>query len=68
MRLSRGVDVSAHDGRLAVDLHVVVEQGVNMAAISSNLASSVKFILARIAELDDVDVRVHIEGMRGSRA
>ena len=66
-RLSRGVDVSAEEGRLVVDLHVVVEQGVNMAAISSNLVSSVKFLLGRIAELDDVDVRVHIEGMRTSR-
>ena len=66
-RLSRGVDVSAENGRVVVDLHVVVEQGVNMAAISSNLVSSVKFLLARIAELEDVDVRVHIEGMRSSR-
>ena len=47
-----------------MDLHVVVEQGVNMSSVSSNLQSTVKFILGRIAELDDVDVRVHIEGMR----
>ena len=66
-RLSRGVDVSDEDGHLVVDLHVVVEQGVNMSAISANLVSSVKFLLGRIAELDNVDVRVHIEGMRTSR-
>ena len=66
-RLSRGVDVSAEDGRVVVDLHVVVEEGVNMSAISSNLVSSVKFLLGRIAELEDVEVRVHIEGMRSSR-
>ena len=66
-RLSRGVDVSVEDGHLVVDLHVVVEQGVNMSVISSNLISSVKFLLGRIAELEDVDVRVHIEGMRTSR-
>ena len=66
-RLRRGIDVSVEDGHIVVDLHVVVEQGVNMAAISSNLVSSVKFILGRIAELEDVEVRVHIEGMRSSR-
>ena len=66
-RLRRGIDVSAENGRVVVDLHVVVEQGVNMAAISNNLVSSVKFILNRIAELEDVDVRVHVEGMRSSR-
>ena len=66
-RLRRGIDVSVEDGHIVVDLHVVVEQGVNMAAISSNLVSSVKFLLGRIAELEDVDVRVHVEGMRTSR-
>lgn len=66
-RLRRGIDVSMENGRVVVDLHVVVEQGVNMSAISSNLISSVKFLLGRIAELDDVDVRVHIEGMRSGR-
>ena len=67
MKLRKGIDVSAEAGVVTVDLHVVVEQGVNMAAISSNLVSSVKFILGRIAELEDVEVRVHIEGMRSSR-
>jgi uncharacterized alkaline shock family protein YloU len=66
-RLSRGVDVSVEDGHLVVDLHVVVEQGVNMSAIANNLVSSVKFLLGRIAELENVEVRVHIEGMRTSR-
>ena len=35
-----------------------------MSSVSDNLVSSVKFILQTIAELDDVEVRVHIEGMR----
>ena len=49
-----------------MSLHVIVEQGVNMASVVNNLASSVKFLLKQIAELDDVDVHVHIEGMRAS--
>ncbi len=63
-RLRRGIDVSAEGDAVAVDLHVVVEQGVNMASVSNNLVSSVKFLLSRIAELTNVEVRVHIEGMR----
>lgn len=66
-RLRRGIDVSVENGQLVVDLHVVMEQGVNMSVISTNLISSVKFILSRIAELEDVDVRVHVEGMRHGR-
>lgn len=63
-RLRNGIDVSAEGGQVAVDLHVILEQGVNMASVSSNLVSSVKFILKQIAELNDVKVLVHIEGLR----
>jgi len=65
-KLRKGIDVSAADGKLVVDLHVIVEQSVNMASVSNNLRDSVKFILGNIAQLDDVDVRVHIEGLRAS--
>jgi uncharacterized alkaline shock family protein YloU len=41
-----------------------VEQGVNIASVSANLQSSVKFILKHLAQLDNVDVVVHVEGMR----
>ena len=63
-RLRKGIDVSAKDGGLVVDLHVIVEQGVNIASVSANLQSSVKFILKHLAQLDNVDVVVHVEGMR----
>ena len=63
-RLRKGIDVGTEEGKVVVDLHVIVEQGVNMASVSGNLQSSVKFILKQIAELDGVEVRVHIEGMR----
>jgi uncharacterized alkaline shock family protein YloU len=65
-RMRKGVDVNIEGAEVVVDLHVVVESGVNMAQVSSNLESTVKFILARIAELENVRVRVHVEGMRVS--
>lgn len=65
-RLRKGIEVSANGATIVIDIHVVLEAGVNMASVSANLVSSVKFILARIAELNDVEVRVHIEGLRAS--
>jgi uncharacterized alkaline shock family protein YloU len=62
--LRKGINVSVESGHVVVDVHVILEQGVNMASVSSNLVSSVRFILSKIAELDDVEVRVHVEGMR----
>ena len=66
-RLRKGVDVSSSSPGVCVDLHVVVEQGVNMASVVDNLSASVKFLLRQIAELENVKVTVHIEAMRASR-
>lgn len=63
-RLRKGIGVSLEDGIVTVDLHVILEQGVNMASVAQNLVSTVKFILNQIAELTNVEVRVHVEGMR----
>ncbi len=63
-RLRKGIEVSNVEGRVVVDLHVIVEQGVNISSVSQNLVSTVKFILNRIAELTSIEVRVHVEGMR----
>jgi uncharacterized alkaline shock family protein YloU len=65
-RLRKGIGVSYEGSTVIVDLHVVIEQGVNMASVSKNLQDSVRFLLKKIAEFEDVDVRVHIEGMRKS--
>ena len=66
-RLRKGIGVSSEGGRVAVDLHVIVEAGVNMASVVRNLTSSVTHLIKQIAELQSVDVKVHIEGLRASR-
>ena len=53
-----------------VGMAVLDEQGgvahllPNISSVSDNLVSSVKFVLKQIAELDDVDVCVHIDALR----
>ena len=66
-RIRKGIDVAACDGRVTIDMHVIVEQGVNMASVVRNLTSSVTHLVKQIAELQSVDVKVHIEGLRASR-
>ncbi len=63
-RLRNGIGVSNENGLTTVDIHVVLEHGVNMASVTDNLVSSVKFILRQVAELENVEVLVHIEGLR----
>lgn len=65
-RLRKGIGISVEDGNVVVDLHVILEQGVNMSSVAQNLESTVKFILKQIADLSNVEVRVHVEGMRSN--
>ena len=62
--LRKGIDVVTEGGRVKVDLHTVLEQGVNMASVSRNLESAVRFTLKEVAEIGDVDVTVHVEDLR----
>ncbi len=64
-RLRRGIIIEhGEDGRLSVELHVILEYGVNMSTVSQNLVDSVRFVLKDIAQIEDPDVTVHVEGVK----
>lgn len=65
-RMRKGVIVTSAEDCLTVDLHVVIESGVNMKSVSENLASSVSFTLKEIAQIDPAHLRIaiHIDGMK----
>ena len=64
--LRKGVNVTNTPDALVVDLHVVIESGVNMKSVCHNLASSVAFTLQEIAQIDPdhLKIAIHIDGMR----
>lgn len=65
-RLRKGVLVTTTESGLTVDLHVVLEAGVNMRSVSDNLSSSVAFTLFEIAQIDPASLKIaiHIDGMK----
>lgn len=65
-RLRKGVLVTTTESGLIVDLHVVLEAGVNMRSVSDNLSSSVAFTLSEIAQIDPASLKIaiHIDGMK----
>lgn len=65
-RLRKGVLVTTTESGLTVDLHVVLEAGVNMRSVSDNLSSSVAFTLSEIAQIDHASLKIaiHIDGMK----
>ena len=65
-RLRKGVLVTTTESGLTVDLHVVLEAGVNMRSVSDNLSSSVAFTRSEIAQIDPASLKIaiHIDGMK----
>jgi uncharacterized alkaline shock family protein YloU len=64
-RLQRGIllDFDASDKGVTVALHVVIESGTNLPAVSRNLADSVRYVLEHYAQIQVADVLVHVEGI-----
>jgi uncharacterized alkaline shock family protein YloU len=66
-RLTQGIAVShAEGGGLKVDVHVVVEYGLNLAEVGAALRSRVAYEVTRLTGLEVAAVEVHIEDVRRS--
>ncbi len=66
-RLTDGVAVKQHDGGgLEIDLHVVVEYGLNLAEVAAAVRNRVAYEVTRQTGLDVTAVEVRIEDARRS--
>ena len=63
----RAISVStAEGGGLEIDLHVVVEYGLNLAEVGNSVRSRVRYELERLTQLPVAEVEVHIDDVSGS--
>lgn len=65
-KLTQGIGVSGDGDGLVVDLHVVVEYGLNLAEVASTVRSRVSYEVERLTGLSVAAVQVHIEDVRRS--
>ena len=63
--VQEGIEIDRDEnGKLSVALHVVLEYGVNLTAVSQNLVDAVQYVLKNIAQIDDAHVIVHVDAMK----
>jgi uncharacterized alkaline shock family protein YloU len=65
-RATQGIDVEPRDDGLVVDLHVVLEYGLNLAEVAATIRSRVAYEVERLTGLTVAAVEVHIEDVRRS--
>jgi len=62
--LNRGVKVTIEDNLMIIDLHIMVEYGVNIAAICENIVSNVKYKVESMTGLKVKKINVFVESIR----
>jgi uncharacterized alkaline shock family protein YloU len=59
-RLRKGVIITPTEDGIAVELHVVIEYGTNIATVSQNLVDAVQFALKEYACVNVLSIDVHV--------
>jgi uncharacterized alkaline shock family protein YloU len=62
--LDEGVEVDIEGGKANIGLHVIMERGVNLAQVTTNLQEQVKYQLAEVAGLPLGEVSVRVEDLK----
>jgi uncharacterized alkaline shock family protein YloU len=67
-RSRRGVEVSVAEGRITVDIYVIVEYGTRISEVAYGVMNRVKFSLEQALGVPVAEVNVHVQGLRISNS
>ncbi len=62
----RGIEVKMANGKIIIDLYVIVEYGTRISEVAQNVMQSVKFNVENSLGMDVAEVNVHVQGLRVS--
>ena len=61
---SKGVSVEFHDDNsITINLHIIVDHGVNLTAVGSSIISEVKYVVSSTTGTQVRDVNVYIDSV-----
>lgn len=61
---SRGVIVEHNEGKLTIELYIIVSYGVKISEVAANVQSTVKYKLEKTLGLSIEAVNIHVQGVR----
>ena len=62
--MAKGVKVSYHeDGTVSIELHIIVENGVNLVAVCRSIMSEVRYVVNKNTGVTVRDVNVCVDSM-----
>ena len=64
--MSKGVKVDFHeDGTISIDLHIMVDNGVNLGAVGASIISEVRYVVNKCTGTQVRAVNVYIDSIVG---
>ena len=62
--VAKGVHVEFHeDNTISIDLHIIVDNGVNLNAVGASIISEVRYVVTKCTGTEVRDVNVYIDSM-----
>ena len=62
--MAKGVRVEFHeDGTISVDLHIMVDNGINLTAVGASIISEVRYVITKCTGTQVRAVNVYIDSM-----
>lgn len=61
--MSKGVRVTFENGKVNIDVHIIVEHGVNITAICESIINEVKYNVERVTRVDVGCVNVNVDSI-----
>ncbi len=63
--MAKGVKVTTHnDGSISIQLHIIVNHGVNLVAVSKAIMSEVRYVVTETTGVPVKKIEVFIDGIR----
>lgn len=59
-----GVEVRVQDGRVVIDVYVIMEYGTRIVSVATSIMELVRFDVERALGVEVAQVNVHVEGLR----
>lgn len=61
---SKGINVTSKENTLNIDLHIIVEYGVQISVVSKNIKDRVKYNIEKTTDLKVDKINIFVEGIR----
>ena len=62
--MGKGVHVETNeDGTLSIELHIMVDRGVNLSAVGDSIISEVRYMVCKQTDIQVRDVTIYVDSM-----